>query len=127
MYRCTRYPQSYEIVFQNMLASNQHVVVEGATHLPLICNESVLWINRQLAMFFSMVKMCFGCMLVSCPGLPPFSLPIKFLYYLIKQHIASSFVWDPYNTRAPQQHICCWTKFLRPEFGRPACSEDFTL
>ena len=34
--------QRYAIVFRNVLASNQHVVVKEATYIPLICYENYL-------------------------------------------------------------------------------------
>ena len=43
----------YAIVFQNVLASNQRVVVEEATYNPLICYENSLWTKKQPAVFGS--------------------------------------------------------------------------
>ena len=51
--------QRYDIVFQNMLASNQHVVVERAMQIPLICYESFPWIKKQLAIFLSIAGRAF--------------------------------------------------------------------
>jgi len=45
----------YAIVFQNVLASNQRVVVEEATYNPLICYENSLWTKIQPAVFGSVV------------------------------------------------------------------------
>ncbi len=39
-----------------MLASDQHAAVEEAMQLPLICNESLLWDKKQLAIFLSMAE-----------------------------------------------------------------------
>ena len=46
------------IVFRNVLASNQRVVVEEATYNPLICYEnSQVWTKKQPAVFGSVVGM----------------------------------------------------------------------
>ena len=39
----------HEIDFQNMLASDQHIVAEKAMRPPLICYESFLWIKIKTA------------------------------------------------------------------------------
>jgi hypothetical protein len=36
----------YEIVFRNVLASNQRAAVEDATYNPLICYESSVWTKK---------------------------------------------------------------------------------
>ena len=43
--------QRYEIVFRNVLASNQRAVVEEATYIPLICDENFMWTKKQPAIF----------------------------------------------------------------------------
>ena len=44
----TQQLQRYAIVFQNVIASNQYVVVEGAMQIPLNCYESFLWTKTSL-------------------------------------------------------------------------------
>ena len=43
--------QRYAIVFRNVLASNQHAVVEEAPYTPLICCKSFLWTKKQTTTF----------------------------------------------------------------------------
>ena len=43
--------QRYAIVFRNVLASNQHVVVKEATYIPLICDKDSLWTKKLPAIF----------------------------------------------------------------------------
>ena len=47
--------QLYAIVFRNVLASNQHVVVKEATYIPLICCENSLWTKKLSAIFGGVV------------------------------------------------------------------------
>ena len=45
--------QRCAIVYQNVLASNQYVMVEEVTQISPNCYESLLWIKKQLAIFLS--------------------------------------------------------------------------
>ena len=47
--------QRYEIVFRNVLASNQRAVVEEAMYIPLICYENFMWTKKQPAIFSGVV------------------------------------------------------------------------
>ena len=49
----------YEIVFRNVLASNQRAVVEEATYIPLICFENFMWTKKQPAIFSCVVGKSF--------------------------------------------------------------------
>jgi hypothetical protein len=51
----TQQLQRYATVFRNVLASNQHAVVEEATYFSLICYEDFLWTKKQQAIFCCMV------------------------------------------------------------------------
>jgi hypothetical protein len=60
--------QRYEIIFQKILASKQHVnmlVVEEAIILALMCYESCQWIKKQLAVpsVWSQADTCNGLLL----------------------------------------------------------------
>jgi hypothetical protein len=47
--------QRYEIVFRNVLASNQRAVVEEAMYNPLICYENFMWTKKQPAILSGVV------------------------------------------------------------------------
>ena len=47
--------QRYEIVFRNVLASNQRAVVEEAMYIPLICYENFMWTKKQPAILSGVV------------------------------------------------------------------------